>query len=109
MAPGPRVHTVDAPLTLRGGDAWRRPLRQPGVRDVYRACQQDGFAGRSAVMLGEVRRGADEQRPAILASEHAREEVKPIRRLDLLDDLPARSNPDASRLPPTVSTSSRNC
>ena len=55
-------------------------------------------ASRAALRcLGEVGRGAQQQRAAVLAAEHAGEDAEALGHRDLVDDLAAGRDPDAAR------------
>jgi hypothetical protein len=51
----------------------------------------------AARLFAEVGRRAHEQRPAVVAAEHAGEEVQAVRGEDLVDDCPARGQAHAAR------------
>ena len=55
--------------------------------------EEHGLARVLAVVLDEVGRGAQQQRPSVLAAEHAGKRAEPLRELDLVDDLAAGRDP----------------
>ena len=75
----------------------RRRLRQARVRDVHRGGEEHRVLGSDAGRLGEVGRRAHQQRPRVLAAEHAGKAVEACRSRDLVDDRAARSEPHAAR------------
>src|SRR5829696_7884228 len=70
-----------------GYDGPRRGSGQAGPRHVDRGRQQHRLARGAARLLVEVGRGAHEQRAAVLAAEHAGEDVEALGHRDLVDDL----------------------